>query len=267
MTHTRAKPSEDSLADPRLYCAPMSDGLPIWRRWRESAVQAALVSGAVVLIAPLAFLIYVDYTSNAVRPYPPAIWRSALNALPVLVVTIPVTLLVEWRTYVHALAYRIRPIASWRGPLEAGAIAGGMALLLMLLMTVGTWARQPAGLVAAYIGFYVVATAVVGLLLGLLLAGVALLVLRISPREGRDALPRGRWSVVDGQWSVARRRRGDGAGRYVRSETVDMCSWIARSVGGGRRQADAEKRGSSRFRGATFRSASAPHLLIMNRDS
>ena len=149
----------------------------------ESAVRAALVNGAVVLIAPLAFLIYVEYTPAPFGPYPQTILRAVLNALPILVWTIPITLVVTWRTYVHARAYRIRPIAAWRGPLEAMAIAGGIALLLMLRMTVFTWARPPAGLVVAYIGFYVVATAVVGLLLGLLLAGVALLVLRISPRE------------------------------------------------------------------------------------
>ena len=161
----------------------MSEGVPIWRRLREPAIQAALTNGALVLIATLALLIYVDYTFDVVRPYPPAIWRAALNALPVFVVTIPVSLLVAWRTYIHALAYRIRPTAAWRGLLEAAAIPGGLALLLMLQVTVATWARRPAGLVVAYIAFYVVATALVGLLLGLLFAGVALLVLRISPRE------------------------------------------------------------------------------------
>jgi hypothetical protein len=99
------------------------------------------------------------------------------------VVTIPVTPLVAWRTYVHALTYRIRPITAWRGPLEAAAIAGAMALVLMLFLTAATWGRRPTGLVVLYIGFYVVATAIVGLLLGLVLAGVALLVLAISPRE------------------------------------------------------------------------------------
>src|SRR6266540_670922 len=56
-------------------------------------------------------------------------------------------------------------------------------------------------------------------------------------------------------------RRGAGVGRYVRSETVDTCSWTARTVGGGRRQADAESaRESGRFRGATYRPAPAPRL-------
>ena len=161
----------------------MSEGIPIWRRWRESAVQAAFANGAVVLLAPLAFLVYTDYTSDVVRPYPQTIFRAVLHALVSLIVTIPVTCLVAWRTYVHARACRVRPIAAWRGPLEAALIAGAIALLLMLRMTAFTWGRRPAGLVAAYIGFYVVGTALVGLLLGLLLAGMALLVLRISPGE------------------------------------------------------------------------------------
>jgi hypothetical protein len=161
----------------------MSEGVPIWRRWHESAVQAAVVNAAVVLIAPVAFLACVDYTSDAVRPYTQTIVRAALNALAALAATTPIAILVACRTYVHARAYRVRPIAAWRGPFEAAGIAGGLALLLMLLITAGTWGRRPTGLVAAYIGFHVVATAVVGLVIGLLLAGVALLVLRISPRR------------------------------------------------------------------------------------
>jgi hypothetical protein len=161
----------------------MSDGVPIWRRWRESAVQAAFANGAVMLIAPLALVTYADYTSTAVRPYSQTIVRAVLHALPVLLVTIPVTFLVAWRTYVHARAYRLRPIAAWRGPFEATAIAGGIALLVMLRVTAATWGRRPTGLVVAYIGIYVLGTAVVGLLLGLLFAGVALLVLRISPGQ------------------------------------------------------------------------------------
>ena len=91
----------------------MSEGEPIWRRLREPAIQAALANGAVVLTVPLAFLIYVDSTSDVVRPYPPAIWRSALNALPVLVVTIPVyDTLPPHRAEVLRAALRGKPTAS-----------------------------------------------------------------------------------------------------------------------------------------------------------
>jgi len=159
----------------------MADGVPIWRRWRESAVQAALVNGALMLLTPVVVVIYADYSSDAVRPSSQTL-RAVLNALPALLLTVPVAFLVAWRTYVHARAYRIRPVTAWRGPFESTAIAGGIALVVMLRITAATWARQPAGLVAGYIAFYVVGTAVVGLVLGLLLAGVALLVLRISPR-------------------------------------------------------------------------------------
>lgn len=108
--------------------------MPIWRRWRESAVQAALVNGALMLLTPVAVVIYADYSSDALRPYSQTL-RAVLNALPALVLTVPVAFLVAWRTYVHARAYRIRPVAAWRGPVESTAIAGGIALIVMLRMT------------------------------------------------------------------------------------------------------------------------------------
>jgi hypothetical protein len=65
----------------------------------------------------------------------------------------------------------------WQGPLESAAIAGGLVLLQMIVMTLSTWAREPAPRVAGYIAFYAIAGAVIGLLLGLVLAATALLVL------------------------------------------------------------------------------------------
>ena len=50
----------------------------------------------------------------------------------------------------------------------------------MLAMTAGVWSARPPLLLAAYIGFYVVGTAIIGLILGLLLTATALLVLRLS---------------------------------------------------------------------------------------
>src|SRR4051812_7267773 len=56
-------------------------------------------------------------------------------------------------------------------------------------------------------------------------------------------------------------RRGDGGG-MSRSDTGDTSSWIARSVGGRRGEADAEMRGSGRFRGATYGPAPARDCCV-----
>ena len=155
--------------------------MPPPSRWRDSAVQAAAVNAAVVVLVPLGALTYADYTSDAVRPFEPAIWRSALNALPALFIAVPAAVLVAWRTHVHARAYRVRRAAAWLGLLESTALAAAIALVLMLQMTALTWFRRPPHLVAAYIGFYVIGAAVMGLLVGAVLSATALIVLWIRP--------------------------------------------------------------------------------------
>jgi len=148
--------------------------------WRDPAVQAAAVNGALILLVPAMAATYGDYTSDAVRPFPPSVLSSALRALPVILAFTPIAMLVAWRSYVHARACRIRPRSAWRGPCEAAAIAGGLALLVMLFATAGTWRREPPVRVVEYIGFYVVATTLVGLMLGIILAITALIVLRVQ---------------------------------------------------------------------------------------
>ena len=155
----------------------MAEGVPLWRRWHEPPIQAALVNGTLMMLLPAAFVVYNDYTAETVRPYAPSIARAVIRAVPVLIVCAPVAILVAWRSYVHALAYVQRRGAIWRGPLESAAIAGGLALAQMIVMTLATWAREPAPRVAAYIAFYAIAFAFIGLLLGIVLAGTAMLVL------------------------------------------------------------------------------------------
>ena len=53
-------------------------------QWREPAVQAAIVNAALVVIPPVVWFWYVDYTSAVVRPRPTTVWSSAVRALPVL---------------------------------------------------------------------------------------------------------------------------------------------------------------------------------------
>jgi hypothetical protein len=152
-------------------------------RWRNPEVQAAVLNGALVLAVPAVWAAYADYTWDAVRPFQPTVFSSAVRALPVVLALTPVSLLVVWRSYVHARAYRIRPLSIWRGPCEAAAIAGGSALLVMVSATAGTWSREPFLLVIDYIAFYVIATALVGLMLGVVLAATAMLVLLVRGRE------------------------------------------------------------------------------------
>lgn len=103
-----------------------------------------------------------------------------IEALPVAFGLAPVALLVAWRTYKHARAYRRSHFTVWRGPAESAAIAGALAFLVMAPATAATWAREPAHLVIAYISFYVGAAALVGLCVGLVLAATALMVLRLQ---------------------------------------------------------------------------------------
>lgn len=153
--------------------------------WRKPEVQAAVLNGALILIAPAVFAAYLDYTWDAVRPVQPTVFSSAVRALPALLAFAPVSLLVAWRSYVHARAYRMNPLTVWHGPCEAAGIAGGLALLVMLSGTAGTWSREPSLLIIAYIAFYVVATALVGLILGVVLAASAMLVLHLRGRDMR----------------------------------------------------------------------------------
>ncbi len=137
-----------------------------------------------MLLLPAFWAGYLNYTSTAVRPVPATVLSSAIRALPVLFVFAPVSLVVFWRTYVHARAYVRHPATVWRGPVESMALGGGIALLIMLWATAGTWAREPFHMVTLYIAIYVIGTALVGLVLGLLFAGTALLAVVFTRRDG-----------------------------------------------------------------------------------
>jgi hypothetical protein len=157
--------------------------------WRNPEVQAAVLNGALVLFGPAMWAAYTDYMWDAVRPFESTVFSSAIRALPVMLALSPFSMLVIWRSYVNARAYRIRPSSVWRGPCEAAAIAGGLALLVMLAATARTWSREPSVLIIEYISFYVIATALVGLMVGIVLAVTAILILRVRSRDvGRPAV-------------------------------------------------------------------------------
>jgi hypothetical protein len=153
--------------------------------WRQAEFQAALFNAALVLFGPAAFAAYLDYTwDGGVRPSPPTVLSSTLRALPVAVFCVPVSLWVCWRTSVHARAYRRKPSTVWRGPLESAATGGAIAFALLLPATLPTFAREPFYLVLGYITFYVVATALVGLGLGIFLAASALVAVHVRDLPG-----------------------------------------------------------------------------------
>lgn len=152
--------------------------------WLRPEWQAAALNGVLVLLVPTVWSAYLDYTWEGGRPKPSTLVSSAIGSLPVLLGFVPVALLVLWRTYVHARAYRLTRSGLWRGPAESAGIAGGIALTVMILQTTATWSREPFLLVLAYIAFYVGATALVGLVLGVLLAATALFVLHLRCEDG-----------------------------------------------------------------------------------
>ncbi len=151
---------------------------------RQPEFRAAVLNGLLILLLPFFSAVYLNYTSTAVRPVPATVLSSALRALPVLFVFAPVSVLVFWRTYVNARAFRLAPATVWRGPVESAALGGGIALLIMVQATAGVWGRRPFYMVIQYIAIYVVGTALVGLVLGLLLAGTALLAIVFTRRDG-----------------------------------------------------------------------------------
>jgi hypothetical protein len=158
-------------------------GCHIGPKWRKPEFHAAVLNGALILLVPPALAAYGDYTWEVARPLQPTLFSSVARTLPILLGLAPLALLVMWRSYVHAHAYRVNPLTVWRGPVESAAIAGGLALFVMVSGTAGTWSREPFLLVVAYIAFYVGATALVGLVLGLVLAATALVALHIGGRD------------------------------------------------------------------------------------
>ena len=157
---------------------PTARGVAPWRSQPEFI--AAALNGSLILFGPMIVAAIAIYTSTAVRPSPPTVLSSMIEALPMALGLIPAALLVGWRTYIHALAYRRNRLTVWRGPAESAAIAGVIAFLVMAGATAAAWAREPPTLVIAYISFYVGATALVGLAVGLILAATALLVLHLQ---------------------------------------------------------------------------------------
>jgi hypothetical protein len=151
-------------------------------RLRDAAWRAAIVNGLLIVLVPATWLAYADYTSDAVRPVRPTLLSSASYAWPVVAGGLPVALLVGWRSLVHARGYLAKTRSGWGGVVESAAVAAAYALFTMVRMTAATWTRQSAPLVAAYIAVYVAGTAIVGVMVGLVLAATAHVALRLGRR-------------------------------------------------------------------------------------
>jgi hypothetical protein len=154
----------------------------------SAALRAAAVNAALFALVPVAVLGVSDYTADVFRPVPRTVLASAAYAGRTLAFLFPVSLFVGWRTFVNARGYCAGTTSVWRGPFESAATAAAIALIVVVMSTGdGFWTR-PASVVAAaipayilYTGFYVVASAFVGLLIGLLLAATAVFTLSAGP--------------------------------------------------------------------------------------
>ena len=150
-------------------------------RWRAHSWRAAIVNGALFVLVPVAWLTYSDYTdADVFRPVARTLPASVAYAVRNLLILFPISLFVGWRTYHHTRAYCQRRSSVWRGPLESAAVAGALSLLFLLAATPVARTMQTLGAGAIPIAFVVGATAIVGLLLGVILAATALLALSVS---------------------------------------------------------------------------------------
>lgn len=156
-----------------------------------AALRAAIVNAVLFTLVPVAVLTISDYTADVFRPAPRTVLASTAYALRTLAFLFPVSLFVGWRTFVNARGYCTGTISVWRGPIESAATAGAGSLLFVLMSTGdGFWTRPALEIIESIPSYafgtalVVVGTAIVGLLLGLLLAATAVFTVSAgSPRS------------------------------------------------------------------------------------
>jgi hypothetical protein len=156
---------------------------------------AALVNGSIVLVVPLAFLVFGSCVfdsesqySVTVRATDPAPMSKAVERLlmlgPVGVVLLPFAAIAAWRTWI--LAKRWPQERGWQGVAEAGLCGVGTALLY-LAPGIVTRPMEAPGFVLVYGG----AALIVGLVVGLILRATAVAVLRFPEVRRRANEPHG----------------------------------------------------------------------------
>lgn len=159
----------------------MADPLTLRRgsRWSPEII-AAIINAILVLCVPIAVSIAAliaisrDTTHAVAIAYPR--WHAfnqLVQAVVFVVVFIPFAGLAGWRTWVHARRYRSGEGTGWQGVLEAGAL-GFLIALSALSVGIVTHPVQAVPYVIVYGG----AAFVIGLLLGVVLRGAAIVTLK-----------------------------------------------------------------------------------------
>lgn len=157
---------------------------------RHPERTAAVANGILVLLVPLLLLAVAAYafdgessTSVTVRAPRASAFRPLLQLVPIVAVLLPFTIFAGWRTEVHARQWLEGRGAGWRGVVESGATALGVAVFVLAPGIV----RRPAE-AAPYVLFYGSAALIMGLLVGLMLRTTALVVLRLQRTERSAAM-------------------------------------------------------------------------------
>lgn len=157
-------------------------GMTVGERLRSHPENAAAIANAlVVLLGPVVLLLLgslvADSSDTSVTVRAPGAGSAVTDLIGLLVVVLPTmagpATIAGWRTLVLAKQWQTDGTGSWRGVLEAGAAAFGIALLV-LSPGILTRPREAPPYVIAYGG----AAMILGLLVGLILRATALIVLR-----------------------------------------------------------------------------------------
>lgn len=151
--------------------------------WPPPEDLAAIVNALVILLIPLALLVafFVHRATDMDAPVRPSgnyFFLDLSGALVIFVPFAPLALIAAWRTRTHARAYLAGKQTGWRGVLEAAALGAVIPLALLISPALKRPQQAPPYLIA-YGGIGIV----IGLTLGLILRGTALLALQIVARK------------------------------------------------------------------------------------
>lgn len=146
---------------------------------------AAVVNGLIVLLGPFIFLVggsllVPDHTDTSTTVRAPgaspfaAFVDLATTAAAMAPGLVPLALIASWRTRVHAKTWLAHEGSGWRGVLEAG----GCGFLIALAVLMPGIIRTPL-LALPYVIAYGGVAFLLGLALGFVLRGAAVLTLRV----------------------------------------------------------------------------------------
>jgi hypothetical protein len=144
-------------------------------------IVAATVNGCLVLCFPvlLVALPAIFSSGSAVRPVDTSLASDMIRVVALFAsVTLPLGLIAAWRTWFYARRWRIDREKGLRGVLEAGALGFSAILVLRILGLRSTSSNVSGVFSPPFVIVYGGLAFVLGLLVGLVLWGVALIILR-----------------------------------------------------------------------------------------